>query len=210
MAIIHKKLIALILLIAISGSFMSTTVNAYDVTQDDINKAKSAWNFIGTIRSVVGFIKTLKNLKTGNNLPENVPHIFVFGGHITHSEGGCALNFKVIIYGVGITCFGICAIPLGGTTLEVGPPVDSPEGQMFTFPYISDIYANHSEGREGPWALGIGFTPFPIDEINDALGKIPDIYVGTYPYVGNVYIGNWYLKCSDNDKNVILKMGTSK
>jgi hypothetical protein len=75
---------------------------------------------------------------------------------------------------------------------------------MFTFPFISDIYENHNEGTEGAWALGLGFKPFPIDKVNDALGKIPQISYGAG------WIDHFHLECSDNNKNVILKMGTSK
>jgi hypothetical protein len=46
------------------------------------------------------------------------------------------------------------------------------EGYVIDFPFISQIYENHTENRVGPWALGLGFSPFPLDEINDALGQL--------------------------------------
>lgn len=181
-----KKVIVAVLTIAILGSIIPLTVNAFDL--DFIQKIKDIVNWIKTIKDYSEFAK-------GST--------FVFGGHITHSEGGCMLFAKYCPLG---WCWGVPSairIPLGGNTIEVGPPVSSPEGQMFTFPFISNSYLNHNEDKEGGWALGIGFNQFPIEEINDMLGNIPAIPV---PY-GT--IDDWHIDCSDNNKNLILKIGTS-
>ena len=169
MAMINKKIIAVFLLIAISGLFISPIAKAgheaghndYDITTGDLQNAGKAWSFISTIRNVAGFIKTIQSggiIPVGNDLPDSIPHLFIFGGHITHSEGGCSLNFKiklkiysVIPFPFSISCpGGVCALPIGGNTIEVGGPISSPEGQIFTLPFISDIYANHNEGKTGP------------------------------------------------------------
>ncbi len=189
-----KRVVATIIILSTSFLSFPLIVGAID------------FNFVGKIKDIVGYIKTTKNMASGNNLSEDVPHTFNFGGHITHSEGGCAVKAWtwIIVLGFPVPCPNCLTIPLGGNTIEVGDPISSPKGQMFTFPFISDIYANHNEGKTGPWALGIGFTPFPIDKINDALGKIPKIPFG----VG--WIDHFHLECSDSNKNVILKMGTSQ
>jgi hypothetical protein len=178
-----------------------------------------SFDFVGKIKQVAGYIKNIKNVAHGNDLGEDVPHTFVFGGKITHSErSGCEIRVKFCPAGICWIGVSVIRIPLGGVTIEVGPPVESPEeeeeeeededededeGQMFTFPGISDVYANYNEDQEDVWTLGLGFTPFPIDKINDALDNIPPIPV---PY-GT--IDDFHLECSDNNKNVILKIGTS-
>lgn len=170
-----------------------------------------------TIKNIVSIFKAIyKGYETVSKVAANVPHKFIFGGHITHSEGGCSLKFtthtRIVVLGVPVVVPIPGLIPLGGNTIEVGPPVNSPGGQMFTFPGITDIYRNNSQGRVGPWALGIGFAPFPIDKINDALGKLPSIPPGGCGQTqGSEFcVDNFHLDCSDNNKNVILKIGTSK
>ena len=158
-----------------------------------------------------------KKYKTINKIASDEPHTFAFGGHITHSEGGCAVKYtvhiRIFILGIPVVVpFPGVPIPLGGDTIEVGPPLSGPPGQMFTFPGISDVYSNHSEGRVGPWALGLGFAPFPIDKINEALDELPSIPPGGcgQGQASEVCMDNFHLDCSDNNKNVILKLGTSK
>jgi len=77
-------------------------------------------------------------------------------------------------------------IPLVGRGIIVGPPVPTytgsfdptnptvipPGGKVIAFPWISRIFEQHTENRAGPWALGLGFTPFPLGEINTALDSI--------------------------------------
>lgn len=46
------------------------------------------------------------------------------------------------------------------------------DGWVIAFPWISNIYRNHNEAYVGPWALGLGFSPFPLPEINAALEDI--------------------------------------
>ncbi len=162
------------------------------------------FDFIGKIKDIAGYVKTAQGA-IDNSASEDTPHRFIFGGKITHSEGGCHIKAKFCPAGickVGVSVITI-PIPNGGNTIEVGSPVPSPKGQMFTFLGITDIYANKNTDKEGHWALGTGFTPFPIDKINDALGKIPNIPV---PYGS---IGDFHLECSKSNKAVILKIGTS-
>ena len=160
-----------------------------------------SFDFVGKIVTIAKYVKTARDTAG------EVPHRFVFGGHVTHAEGGCHVKYTVLLYNA---CFGFpcppfpgVPIPIGGNTIEVGPPLSSPSGQIFTFPFISDVYANHNEDKVSHWALGIGYTPFPIDKINDALDKIPPIPIPD----GQVY--DFSLECSDSNKNVVLKMGTS-
>lgn len=186
-----KRVIAIFFVITILTLFMPTPSHAFSIT-----------GIVDAIKKAIKFINVYKNAKS------KIPGLFVFGGRITHSEGGCAIKYWVFIYtappfGQPITFPGP-PIPIGGTTIEVGPPIRSPKGQIFTFPYVSDVYKNNSEKRVGPWALGIGFTPFPIDKINDALDNIPHIPIP------NGFIYKISLDCSDDNKNVILKIGTSR
>lgn len=199
-----KRFIAIILVVTILGLFMPTpTTHAFSTTA-----------IIDAIRKAVKFIIAIKNA----NL--KVPGIFVFGGRITHSKGGCKIKYRVWttvcygIFGCWATPFPGFPIPLGGNTIEVGPPISSPKGQMFTFPGITDIYMNKRQGKVGPWALGIGWKPFPIKQINEALKNIEISIGGGACYVrpqsiGQTCVNNFHLDCSDNNENVILKIGTS-
>jgi hypothetical protein len=174
-----------------------------------------SYNFIAKIIRVYKAFKKYydyykkysKGYDTYNKYGSNIPRVFPFGGHITHAEGGCHIKYWVFIYsappfGQPLTFPGV-PIPLGGDTIEVGPPLKSPEGQLFTFPYVSQIYANNNQDTEGVWALGIAFSPFPIDEINDVLGEIPHIPIP------DGYLYDFHLDCSKDNKNVILQLGTS-
>src|SRR3989344_1689754 len=206
-----------------------------------------AWlKIVCEVRKVMSYINNLKiigALKTVVNVLGYVPHQFPFGGHITSTERACTFDFKAWVWIVNPACYlpygqGVCAaypiipiplpipIPLGGRAIEVGPPVPTP-GKVIVFPWISNVYRNHNEDRIGPWALGIGFTPFPLKDINNAIKDItiwiPPTITGKCPGweirpVGTVCITDFKLDCKasgEKDQSgediykVILKLGTS-
>ncbi len=111
-------------------------------------------------------------------------------------------------------------------------------GKIIEFPYITEIYRNKTEGKRCPrgnklpcpWALGNGFTPFPIDKVNDALDAVivtippgqalnPAACTAVQGYSGIVFCADhFHIDCSasgEKDKlkkdiyKVILKIGTS-
>jgi len=155
--------------------------------------------------------------KFGNALDGYIPHNFSFGGHITSSERACSLKGWIWYVGPPLfiptpcpNCFYWPFAPFGGRAIKVGPPIASP-GKVIVFPWISDVYRNKQEHRVGPWALGLGFTPFPLHEINDALGSIPPI-----PY-GAGWIDHLHIDCQASGEKdlegndiykVIRKLGT--
>ena len=180
----NKRLTSILLIVVISGVLVPAPTHAFSLSI--ITKAFSIF----------------KSFKTSTEQAQpNIPHTFPFGGHITSSEDGCKLHYWVftVVLGVQVTFPGF-PIPIGGPAIEVGPPVSTP-GEVFIFPFISDVYRNNRENRVGPWALGIGWTPFPINQINDALALIPPITIG------NVTFYNFSLSCPSD--NVVLKLGTS-
>ncbi len=211
-----KRLTIVFIIITISLTMLFRTPSTEALGLGSITK------IISIIKTIVKYINLAKNIQSSTNT-----NIFPFGGRITHSEGGCALKFRIWTWiqvptpvgpiPVPIPCPSCGLIPLGGNTIEVGPPgVPSPKGQIFTFPYITEIYNNNNEEKVGPWTLGLGFRPFPIDKINDALKEITISIPPSNSCPGaprNFYIpscfDDFHLKCSDNDKNVILKIGTS-
>ena len=172
-------------------------------------------NFITQIVSI--FRTSFRAVRDVRNAAGNIPHIFPFGGRIQTSGNGCAIRFWVwvcTIWGC-FPCPNCGYVPIPGTTITVGQPlpVSPSPGKIFTFPFISDVYRNHAEERVGPWALGLGFTPFPLDLINDALGQIPAI-----PY-GFGWIDHFSLSCPKSGEKgpngediykVIRKLGTSR
>lgn len=203
-------IIFLIIIISLMMLYIPITTRALGLA--------SVTKIVSIIKTTTKYIKLAKDIQ--NNTSSN---IFPFGGRITHSEGGCALKFRIwtwiTVYGfpVPIPCPSCGSIPLGGNTIEVGPPgIPSPTGQIFTFPFITEIYDNNNQGKVGPWTIGLGWQPFPIDKINKAL---EDVTISIPPGNScpgaprNFYIpscfDDFHLKCSDNDRNVILKIGTS-
>ncbi len=186
-----------------------------------------------------------------------VPHSFPFGGPILSSERACSFKFNSVTWIPNPLCLiGACfpptipigpipiPIPLGGRAIVVGPPVPTypkpinplpgnqipPGGKVIAFPWISRIYRQHTENRAGPWALGLGFTPFPLKDINDGLSKIiiwipfkpldPPCLVGGFypPYIGECVSG-FRFDCSASGERdrfgndiykVIRLLGTSK
>lgn len=140
-------------------------------------------------KKVAVAIKTVTKVK---KTLDSVPHSFPFGGHILTSERACSLKFNEVTW-IGLNpcavVLGYCPIPvpigpvpitieLGGRAIRVGepvpiiPPTTSPYGRAIVFPWISDVYQRHTENRVGSWALGLGFSPFPLKDINDALRGI--------------------------------------
>lgn len=198
----------------------------------------------------------MKSIFRVKKVIDSLPHSFPFGGHILTSERACSLKFNEYTFIAGVltfctplpfpSCFQFPAgpvpitIPLGGRAIRVGepvpivPPTTSPYGRAIIFPWISDVYKNHQEKREGPWALGLGFTPFPLKDINDSLKSIkirvppnqlslldPPCLTPIWPNGGGytgVCIDNIRFECLDSgefDKNgkpvykVIRKLGTA-
>lgn len=128
-----------------------------------------------------------------------IPHQFPFGGPILSSERACGFHFRSTTW-IGVPPTPLIpyfwffpatfskTVSLAGRAIVVGPPVPTypkpanpftfsgsqvpPGGWVIAFPWISKIYDQHAEKRAGPWALGLGFSPFPLDDINDALSDI--------------------------------------
>jgi len=199
-----KRLIVIFLIIAALGLLAPQSANAF------------SFDFIRKITSVLKTsYKYYKVAQDYGKLPGYVPHTFPFGGHITSSERACSLkwtNWIIICTPVG--CFPVPIPgywPFPGRAIESGPPIPT-NGKIIDFPFISDIYRNNQESRVGPWDLGLGFTPFPLDQINDALGLI------TIPLPAGGWADNFHIDCQasgEKDKEgndiykVILKLGTS-
>ena len=131
------------------------------------------------IKKVSDVIITVKRI---SDVIEFIPHSFPFGGPILSSEQACTVKFDdwfAIPCLLGPFCTGPTIlvgparipIPLGGRAIEVGPPVPS-GGKIIAFPWISNIFKEHTENRAGPWSLGLGFSPFPLQDINDGLNGI--------------------------------------
>src|SRR3989344_8191774 len=130
-------------------------------------KPAEGQSWVGLIRVVTSITSALRVVRNVSLAPNSiVPHSFPFGGHITSSERACSLRATVIYTGppFPFICPNCFYWALGGRAIEVGPPVPT-NGRIIAFPWISDIYRNHSENQVGPWALGLGFTPFPLDQI---------------------------------------------
>jgi hypothetical protein len=160
---------------------------------------------ICAIKTIADVIKDIRNLSS--TLSNWLPHSFPFGGPILSSEQAC--SFKFTSYTsfpnpfypcTPVLCPGnIVAGPidvtwgLGGRAIEVGPPVPS-GGKVIAFPWISKVYDNHTENRAGPWSLGLGFTPFPLDEINKSLENII-IWIPPNPFNPpcSTVLANWLL-----------------
>ena len=99
-----------------------------------------------------------------------------------------------------------------GNPVPIKPPTTVPYGRIIIFPFISNPYDWQTHDRAGPWALGLGFTPFPLDKINDALAGIK------FPVFGG-FVDQVSISCKDSgefdsDGNSIYKVirliGTSK
>ncbi|OGN08014.1 MAG: hypothetical protein A3C61_02155 [Candidatus Yanofskybacteria bacterium RIFCSPHIGHO2_02_FULL_39_10] len=192
-----------------------------------------AWGLLDFVRlanSIRNYYKTVSQgvqvAKTGFGY---VPHGFPFGGHITSSERACSFKFWVwplicypVVGCIQTPCPNCGYIPLSGRAIKVGPPLASP-GKIIEFPWITDSYRNDSQNRVGPWTLGLGFTPFPLKQINDILGKIslPNPLQGCGPQNGNggpVCFDHFHIDCQASGEKdqagndiykVIRKIGTS-
>lgn len=208
-----KQIVIVFIVAALLGLFLPTKTNAFGISD---------------IRKIIEGVKTALDLYkaiTGTTgVPGYVPHKFPFGGHIISSENACSLKFRAW-FPICTPLTGCIMVPTPsistvrfGRAIEVGDPVPT-LGKVITFPYVSDLYRNRQENRVGPWALGLGFTPFPLDKINDALKtlRFPDPLTPCnlqYPFcVDNIHIdctasGEKDINGEDIYK-VILKLGTS-
>lgn len=192
-------------------------------------------DIICAIKQIADIINTIRDIS--NSLLNWVPHSFPFGGPILSSEPACRFGFNSYTKSPWPICIlGFCTWPmigpvpisweLGGKAIEIGPPVPS-GGKIITFPWISKIYRHHTEDRDEPWALGLGFTPFPLDEINELLDDIRIwILAGLGPcwvpqFTGEFAecLNNFHLECVPSGKKdpagndvykVIRILGTSK
>jgi hypothetical protein len=133
-----------------------------------------------------------------------IPHVFPFGGLITDTSGGCFLKFTIIVC-TPVGCFpGPGAVPFpDSTTLVVGRPGLPSPGEIFTFPGVTKVLPSYNEGKRNHWTLGLGWTPFPIDQINSALDLVPAVSTGVVTFL------NFHLDCSDSNQHVVLLIGTS-
>jgi hypothetical protein len=239
--ILNKKIIITIILILIIFSVVNTN-NVYALErrsspppgfdtksiEDDppeVSGDSGPFNF-DFIGRLISIFQTLKEFS------ETDPRlIFPFGGKIEKAGGGCAITFRfwflVVLGDVGFPmsypppfCI-FCPkpkIPLGGANILVGDPKGSP-GDMFTLPWITDIYEFKKQGTVGVWALGTAFGPFPIERVNEILDEISINLASpgsgcpgfsTYgPYIPYCF-DNFKLECSEDNRNVILKIGTSE
>ncbi len=138
-----------------------------------------AWwgRIICIVKKVFDIITTIRRT---TQVLDYIPHQFPFGGPILSSERACDFKFHAFWEQPTFCFFGVCysvplggpvTIPLIGSAIEVGPPTPS-NGKVIEFPFITQKYRNNKENQQGPWALGLGFTPFPLPAINDELGKI--------------------------------------
>lgn len=187
---------------------------------------KSLAKIVIVIKKIADYIK---NINKVTRAIDTLPHKFPFGGHILSSERACSLKFRTWVWTypfgvpVPIVCPSCIPIPLGGRAIEVGPPVPSP-GKIITFPFISDIYKNYQEDRVGPWALGLGFSPFPLDEINKTISSIDIAFPPSLvdcpgvPYDTVFCLDDFHFDCTASGEKdsfgndiykVILKLGTS-
>jgi len=146
------------------------------------------------IKAVTNFLKNINTAKV----------ISPFGGRITKTGKACTIHYWMTEPPFFIPHPGF-PIPIGGTKINVGPPGITAK-EIFTFPFISQIYSNHHENRVGAWTLGLTFNKEffkkrVLDPINDALDQIPPISVGLVTFF------NFSLSCPDG--GVIYKIGTS-
>ena len=160
-----------------------------------------SFNIIGRIISAV---------RTVASLLQNVDTVRItspFGGKIADTGRACTIHYWTLYYVAGfpVTHPGV-PIPIGGTKIDVGPPGIEAE-EIFTFPFISQIYLNNNENQVGAWTLGLIFNNEFFEEsvlnpINDALDQIPAFSVGVITFY------NFSLSCPDG--GVIYKIGTSE
>ena len=131
--------------------------------------------------------------------------IFPFGGQIVDTGVACKLHYWVLyfVWGIPVTHPGI-PIPIVGTRIDVSLP-GIPAEDIFTFPYISRIYANYNQNKVGVWTLGLAlknewFEKAILDPINKALDNV--IFS-----IGIITFYNFSLNCPDGGP--IYKIGTS-
>lgn len=252
-----KKLVVTIILLSIFSSAIPRPAFGLNVPNDigtgndapglgeSLNCSGTWLKLICILKKTHDFIQTVQQI---TNILGFIPHTFPFGGPILSSETACSFHFDEYTFAFTIcTPFTGCwtpalgpvpiSIPLGGRAIRVGdpmpitPPTTAPYGRIIAFPWISKIYDQHTENRAGPWSLGLGFTPFPLGEINNSLGsikiRIPPNYLDSIDapcwtpvfgsYIG-VCIDDLRFDCLASDEKdssgldiykVIMKLGTS-
>ncbi len=254
----RKLIITLLLIIFILTTYrpaLGLSVGQPDYSGSNQNLICSTWlaKLICEVKKISDYMKTIREF---SKLATLVPHWFPFGGPILASDTACGFRLRAYVYVPNPGCFvGACfpgptipvpvpiPIPLGGNAIVVGPPLPTypdpgtfnfstgqipPGGWVITFPWISQIYRNYTEDRAGPWALGLGFSPFPLAQLNSAIDDLiiwippkpepicPNWFV-SYP-IGTVCITDFNFDCKESGERdaqgndiykVILKLGTS-
>ena len=193
-----KSIIAIIIVISL---IVSTAIFGFLVPLQHA-RAISLGGITSIIKTVVNIIDSTKAGKSTASIT------FPFGGRITSSGTACKLKFTlwqiiIVIFGVPVPVPFPVSIPITGTVIDVGPP-GLPTDDVYTFPGISDVYANNNENKVGAWTLGIAMTPKIMDEILDKINSALDSITFTVP---NGWVDNFSLDCPDG--GVILKIGTS-
>lgn len=151
-----------------------------------------------TIGKIAGALKAFRDFLASN---PGAPGRFVFGGRITDRQGsGCDLAVSGVTHSTPPIPFYEVPIPLPIPALKTGTPIATPDWVLI-FPFISNVYETHNEDKVGPWALGLGYYPLPIDQINAALDAIPPFSIGVATIV------DMELKCES--KYVVRLIGSS-
>ena len=153
--------------------------------------------------SIVRILTSIRTAVRSVQIP-NSPSVTVpFGGRIVESGTACKLHYWMSEPPFYIPHPGF-PIPLFGSKIRVATP-GIPISNVFTFPGITQIYANKHEDRVGVWTLGISskknFVNSIINTVNSTLSRIPPIIVGPVTFF------NFSLSCPDG--GIILKIGTS-
>ena len=153
--------------------------------------------------SVVKIMKTINQVRSTVKAPTSPALMVPFGGKIVESGTACKLHYWMSEPPFYIPHPGF-PIPLFGSKIRVATP-GIPISNVFTFPGITQIYANKHEDRVGVWTLGISskknFVNSIINTVNSTLSRIPPIIVGPVTFF------NFSLSCPDG--GIILKIGTS-
>ncbi|MEX2090972.1 MAG: hypothetical protein WD989_02495 [Candidatus Paceibacterota bacterium] len=188
-----KKVVATILVLVIISAAFVVSEPAHGLDFNIIRRVVNA------IRAVANLLKSVDTARV----------TFPFGGKITDTGVACKIHYWTTVRGcppVGVCYVGPgIPIPITGTKIDVDRP-GIPADDIFTFPFISQIYANKNQNKVGVWTLGLAFNNEffergVLNPINDALDQIPVITIG----VADFY--NFSLSCPEG--GVIYKIGTS-
>ena len=157
-----------------------------------------SFDFIGGIRSA---------LDSAGGINRTIG-VFPFGGQVNNTGSGCVIDY-IVWAPCPIFSFLLCpypgiAIPLpSSTSFDINNTLPTP-GEIFTFPFISQVLPTDNKVERNDWALGLGWSPFKpvINLINSALDAV------TIPF-GVGFINGLKLECSDSDNSVVLIVGSS-